>query len=71
MLFNSFVFIYLFLPITVLAFFALRRFSWEAASLVFLVLASLFFYSYWNVAYLALILLSIICLLYTSDAADE
>ncbi len=60
MLFNSFVFIYLFLPITVLAFFALRRFSWEAASLVFLVLASLFFYSYWNVAYLALILLSII-----------
>jgi D-alanyl-lipoteichoic acid acyltransferase DltB (MBOAT superfamily) len=59
MLFNSFEFIFLFLPATLaLYFLCLNRFGRESA-LVILVVASLFFYSYWNISYLALILFSI------------
>lgn len=59
MLFNSYPFIFVFLPLTLLVFFGLagmRRF--QAASLA-LVLASLAFYSYWDIRYLPLLLFSI------------
>ena len=59
MLFNSYEFIFLFLPATALVFFAIARFGREAA-IAWLVLASLFFYGWWNPAYVLLILLSMV-----------
>ncbi len=57
MLFNSYLFICLFLPITLIGFWLLRKIS---PSLVpaWLVVASLFFYGWGNPAYLALIVIS-------------
>lgn len=59
MLFNSFEFIFLFFPISVMGYFVLARYLSLEAALGFLVLASLFFYAYWNPVYLLLILFSI------------
>lgn len=59
MLFSSWQFILLFLPLTVATYFALNAMGWHVAGQVFLVVASLFFYSYWNPEYLPLILASI------------
>jgi len=59
MLFNSYEFIFLFLPITFFVFFAISRLGHEIA-IIWLVLASLFFYGWWNPAYLILILLSML-----------
>ena len=59
MLFNSYEFILLFLPVTFLVFFAIARLGREAA-IVWLVIASLFFYGWWNPSYLILILLSMV-----------
>lgn len=58
MLFNSYSFIFLFLPITFFGFFLLgtRRMSVGAA---WLTLASLFFYGWWNPVYVTLLLTSI------------
>lgn len=58
MLFNSYGFIFLFLPITFLAYAALNRYSTRRVSLTWLIAASLFFYGWWNPAYLGLILAS-------------
>ncbi|MCW8930258.1 MAG: MBOAT family protein [Gammaproteobacteria bacterium] len=60
MLFNSFEFIFLFLPVTfyIYYFFLKQRLVVGAKS--FLILASLFFYSWWNIAYLPLLILSIL-----------
>lgn len=60
MLFNSYPFIFLFLPVTAIVYFALNRFRWTVASKTWLALASLFFYGYWNVKYIPLILGSIV-----------
>ena len=60
MLFNSFSFIFLFLPITAAVFFVLGRSSKPERGLVWLTFASLFFYGWWNSAYLFLILASIL-----------
>lgn len=59
MLFNSYAFIFCFLPVTLAGFFLLARWSALLAS-GWLVLASLTFYGYWNVAYVPLLLLSIV-----------
>jgi len=59
MLFNSYEFIFLFLPVTFLVYFALNRLKKTYLSRVWLVLASLFFYSWWDVRNLPLILVSI------------
>ncbi len=58
MLFNTHGFIFLFLPIVLIGFFQLGRFNhtWAAA---WLALSSLFFYGYWNPAYVGLLLGSI------------
>ena len=58
MLFNSYAFIFLYLPIVLLGFFQLARFS-NAYAPGWLALASLFFYGYWNPAYIGLLLGSI------------
>jgi len=60
MLFNSYEFIFLFLPITFFIYFYLNKKHLTEASKGFLVFASLFFYSWWSIAYLPLILISMI-----------
>ena len=60
MLFNSIQFIFIFLPIAVIVYFALNKMRWFKMSTCWLVGISLFFYSYWNIKYLALILSSIL-----------
>ncbi|MGE4267738.1 MAG: MBOAT family protein [Deferribacterales bacterium] len=60
MLFHSDVFIFVFLPVTFCAYFLLSAKTSESVSRSFLLAASLFFYSYWNIVFLPLILLSII-----------
>ena len=60
MLFNSFEFILIFLPITFLVFFFLSHFGGGEASRVWLLGASLFFYGWWEPVYVPLILGSII-----------
>ena len=59
MLFNSHAFIFLFLPLTALVFFALGRFSVKLAA-GWLAAASLFFYGWWTPAYVVLLLASIL-----------
>jgi alginate O-acetyltransferase complex protein AlgI len=60
MLFNSYEFILLFLPITFFIYFYLNRKRLTEAAKGFLVISSLFFYSWWNVIYLPLILVSMV-----------
>jgi len=56
MLFNSYIFIFLFLPITLLGFHLIGSQGRHRVALAWLVAASLFFYGWWNPAYLGLIL---------------
>ncbi len=60
MLFNSYEFIFVFLPITFFVYFYLNHKRLTEASKGFLVCSSLFFYSWWNVAYLPIILSSMV-----------
>ncbi|MEA2666682.1 MAG: alginate O-acetyltransferase complex protein AlgI [Candidatus Eremiobacteraeota bacterium] len=56
MLFNSYVFLFAFLPVVLAVFFALGHAGRRRAATVWLVLASLYFYAYWNLAYVPLLL---------------
>ncbi len=58
MLFNSYPFIFAYLPVTVAVFFALARANPTLAA-SWLTAASLFFYAWWNPAYLGLLVASI------------
>lgn len=60
MLFNSYEFIFLFLPITLILYFTLNRFGKNELAKGWLVIASLYFYSYFNRTYLILIIVSIL-----------
>jgi len=60
MLFNSHEFIFIFLPITFLIYFYLNSRKLTEISKGFLVFSSLFFYSWWNILYLPLILMSML-----------
>ena len=55
MLFNSLEFIFAFLPITLAVFYFARRFGGARLALGWLTAASLFFYGWWNLAYLLLL----------------
>lgn len=59
MIFNSFEFIFLFLPIVWVLYYILGRIHIPFAK-TWLLVASLFFYGYWNPAYLPLILISML-----------
>ena len=59
MLFNSYEFIFLFLPITLIVYFTLNRFGKYKLAKGWLVIASLYFYSYFHKSYLILIMVSI------------
>jgi alginate O-acetyltransferase complex protein AlgI len=58
LLFNSYEFLFLFLPVTLTGFFAFGRHS-HALAMGWLVAASLFFYGWWYPFYLALLLASV------------
>ncbi len=60
MLFNSLEFIFLFLPITLIGFFVIGSLQQYRVAIAWLVSASLFFYSYWNPAYLGLLIFSLL-----------
>tara|TARA_A100000164_G_scaffold352134_1_gene357504 strand:- start:434 stop:1978 length:1545 start_codon:yes stop_codon:yes gene_type:complete len=60
MLFNSYLFLFVFLPITLIGFYSLIKLKNKKLSILWLIAASLFFYSWWNPAYLWLITFSIL-----------
>jgi len=60
MLFNSYEFIFAFLPLTFFIYFYLLHKRLIVGAKAFLVFSSLFFYSWWNIAYLPLILSSML-----------
>ncbi|QPJ64070.1 MAG: MBOAT family protein [Candidatus Nitrohelix vancouverensis] len=75
MLFNSFEYIFAFLPLTFFAYFYFAgRINFPAAKCT-LVFASLFFYSWWNIAYLPLLLFSVLfnfgVSVYLSSSSDK
>ena len=71
MLFNSYEFIFLFLPLSFFIYFYLLEKRLITGAKGFLVFASLFFYSWWNVAYLPLILTSMLFNYIVGNALNE
>jgi alginate O-acetyltransferase complex protein AlgI len=59
-LFNSYLFIFLFLPLTLVGFFAIGGRGHHRAAMGWLVGASIFYYGWWNFAYVGLLLFSIL-----------
>lgn len=59
MLFNSYEFIFLFLPVTFLGYFTIAKLLKKDFAILWLVLASLFFYGWWDYKYVPLLLFSI------------
>ena len=60
MLFNSYIFILVFLPLALLGYFLLNRFRQYTLAKIFLILMSLWFYGYFNPAYLAILVGSVL-----------
>ncbi|MCU0762307.1 MAG: MBOAT family protein [Hydrogenophaga sp.] len=60
MLFNSAVYLFAFLPVALVVYFGLCRLRWVKAAQAWLVVASLFFYSYWKLEHLPLLLASLL-----------
>ena len=60
MLFNSYIFIFVFLPVTLTTFFVIGARSHHRVAIAWLVTASLFYYGWWNPKYVALIVVSIL-----------
>ena len=56
MLYNSYIFIFLFLPITLLGFHLLGKKGHYRLTIGWLVAASLFFYGWWNPIYIGLLI---------------
>ncbi|WML59041.1 MBOAT family O-acyltransferase [Neobacillus sp. PS2-9] len=59
MLFNSYIFILVFLPIVFAGYYLLLNLKNKNIAKIFFVIANLYFYSYWNVKYLPIIVSSI------------
>jgi D-alanyl-lipoteichoic acid acyltransferase DltB (MBOAT superfamily) len=68
MLFSTFSFILGFLPAVFLVYFYLNKKKRILAAKVWLILSSLFFYSWWNVVYLPLIISSVLFNFYITNA---
>ena len=60
MVFSSYIFLLVFMPLVAFGFFALRAREAYGASVTFLLIASYVFYGYWSIAHLALLLGSIV-----------
>lgn len=71
MLFNSYIFIFAFLPIMLIGYFWLIRKRLILGSKLWLVAGSLFFYGYWDIAYIPLLLLSIFVNFFVGSALAE
>lgn len=71
MLFNSYIFVLLFLPISVCGYFFLNTFLCNKIAKIFLVGMSLWFYAYFNVYYLPIIVISILANYFISYAIDK
>lgn len=71
MLFNSYEFIFLFLPATAALFFLLGGTGCHRAAIAWLIAASGFFYGYWNPSYLPLIVLSVLFNYFVGLALSE
>ncbi len=61
MLFNSYIFIFLFFPLTLIGYFILNHFQKYKTALLFLVGMSFWFYGYNNIYYLLILIISILC----------
>lgn len=59
MLFNSQEFLFLFLPVALAGFYFFRRLDLKNATMLWMFMASLFFYGWWNPVYLPLLLVSL------------
>ena len=59
MLFNSYEFILIFLPLTLIGFFYLSRYS-QSKGIFWLVISSLFFYSWWSYDHTVILIISIL-----------
>lgn len=70
MLFNSRVFLFLFLPLVVAAFFVIGRVS-QSSTVVWLAAASLFFYAWWSLKYVLLLLASILFSFVAAEAISH
>ena len=60
MLFNSYIFVFLFLPFAVIGYYGLHHFGWKRAALGYLIMMSMVFYGYNSMAYLAMLVISIL-----------
>ena len=60
MVFSSYIFVLVFLPIVVITYYLLSKIKNGIYQRIFLILASFFFYGYYDVKYLFLIIISII-----------
>jgi alginate O-acetyltransferase complex protein AlgI len=60
MLFNSYEFLFFFLPVTIAVFFAFSGFRYVRAAAAWLALVSIFFYGYWSPRYVILLMASIL-----------
>lgn len=60
MLFNSYIFMLLFLPVTLLGYYSLNRIKKYNLSKAFLIIMSLIFYAYFNISYFFIIFSSIV-----------
>jgi alginate O-acetyltransferase complex protein AlgI len=61
MLFTQFIFIFIFVPLTLIGYFIIpRMFPQPAAQVVWLAAASLFFYGYWDIRFIPIIVVSIV-----------
>ena len=60
MLFNSYIFIFLFLPMALIGYFGFNKFEKYTSAKIFLVGMSLWFYAYFNISYLWIIVSSIV-----------
>lgn len=58
MLFNSYIFVFVFLPLTLGAFYLFLKYAGGRAGVAVLMIASLVFYTYWYPPYLALLMIS-------------
>lgn len=69
MLFNSYIFIFIFLPITLIGYYLLGRRNENNGFFpkVWLVFASLIFYGHWNISYLPIIISSILVNYFVSE----
>lgn len=68
MLFNSYIFIFAFLPIMLIGYFWLLQQRLILGSKIWLVAGSLFFYGYWSIVYIPLLLSSILVNFFVGSA---